>query len=379
MTIAIRGATILPVSRDPIEGGTVLVRGRKIAAVGARVRVPKGARIVDAGGLFVSPGLIDAHCHLGIGGEGLGPRFNDGNETLDPVQPHLRALDAIWHDDPAFAEVLAAGVTSVFVCPGSVNVFGGVGVGIKTRPGPLDDRVVPGTQAMKMALGENVKRVHHMTERYPGTRMGIAALARETLFRASEYAKRPAKAGMRDFRMEALRPVVTGKMKARIHAHRADDIITALRLAEEFRLDLVIEHCTEGFLVCDLLAARGVPAVVGPHLGGRSKPETARRSLANASLLHEAGVKLALQTDGGSAVQFLPVHASLAVREGLPEKAALRAITLDAAEILGAGKRLGSIEPGKDADLVVLPGHPLDVRVKPKIVFVDGEPYYPGE
>lgn len=372
---AIRNVTVFPVSRDPIEDGTVVVEGKRIAAVGKNVRIPKDAKVVDGKGGSLLPGFIDAHTHLGIGGETLGPRFGSGNETPEPVQPHLRALDAIWHDDPAFAEVLAAGVTAAWVCPGSVNVFGGVGVALKTRPGTVDDRRLPGSEGMKMALGENVTRVHTLAERYPTTRMGVAALARETLFDAVRYARKreTGDEGIEpSFKMEALMPLVTGTMPARIHAHRADDIMTALRLAEEFSLRLVIEHCTEGFLVAETLAERGVAAVVGPHLGGRSKPETARRTLANAALLHRAGVKVALQTDAGSGVQFLPVHAAMAMREGLPEDAALRAITLSPAEILGVDDRLGSIDPGKDADLVLLPGAPLDVSQKPLAVWCEG-------
>ncbi|MHC5040487.1 MAG: amidohydrolase [Planctomycetota bacterium] len=378
---AIRNAEIHPVSRDPIEKGTLLIRGKKIAKVGKTVRVPKDAAVIDGEGRVVIPGLIDAHCHIGIGGEGLGPRFGDGNEPLEPVLPQLRALDAIWHDDPAFVEVLAAGITSVFVCPGSVNVFGGVGVALKTRPGSVDDRVLPGTEGMKMALGENVKRVHHMVERFPNTRMGIAALARETLFRAVQYAGRKSKtrtAGEKDFRMEALVPLVRRKIKARVHAHRADDILTAVRLAEEFGLDLVIEHCTEGFLVKEVLAKKGIPAIVGPFLGGRSKPETARRTPANPVFLHDAGVTVAIQTDGGSAAQYLPVHAAVVMREGLTFEDTLRAVTLNPARILGAEKRIGSLDPGKDADLVVLPGDPFDVQVRPEIVFAEGVPYYPA-
>jgi imidazolonepropionase-like amidohydrolase len=184
---AIVNATVFPVSRDPFEKGTVLVESGKIEAVGENLSLPGDCEVVDVKGSSVIPGMIDAHTHVGIGGEGLGPRFGDGNESLEPVQPHIRALDAIWHDDPAFFEVLASGVTTVFVCPGSVNIFGGVGVALKTRPGSIDSRVVPGTEGMKMALGENVKRVHTLVERYPATRMGIAALARETLFRAKQY------------------------------------------------------------------------------------------------------------------------------------------------------------------------------------------------
>ncbi|MHC4598866.1 MAG: amidohydrolase [Planctomycetota bacterium] len=378
---AIRNALVHTVSGEPIEKGTVLTRGSRIEAVGPEVRIPEEAKVVDGAGSCVFPGLIDAHAHVGIGGEGLGRRFGDGNEVLEPIQPHLRAVDAIWHDDPAFAEVLGGGVTTVFVCPGSVNVFGGVGVAVKTRPGAIDDRVVTGTEGMKMALGENVKRVHTLVERYPTTRMGIAALAREILHRARAYGRRVQEDGAQgesDFQMEALQPLLRREMKARVHAHRADDILTAIRIAEEFDLDLVVEHCTEGYLVRETLAEKGIPAVAGPHLGGRSKPETARRTIANVSMLHEAGVRVAIMTDAGSAAQFLPIHASVAVREGLPPDAGLRAVTLSAAEIIGAGDRLGSIEPGKDADLVVLPGvDPLEVRVKPTYVFVEGV-MYPG-
>jgi len=253
-------------------------------------------------------------------------------------------------------------------------MFGGVGVALKTCPGTVDERVVAGAEGMKMALGENPKRVHHNLERYPNTRMGVAGLMRETLFKAREYGRRRRKAE-KDFRLEALQPLLAGRMKARVHAHRADDIVTAVRLADEFGLDLVIEHCTEGFLVADLLARKGIAAVAGPHMSGRSKPETSRRNLANVAKLHEAGVKVALQTDAGSAAQFLLAHAAVAVREGLPRDAALRAVTLSAAEILGVEKRLGSIDPGKEADLTLLPSDPFDLTARPALVMVKGRVY----
>ncbi len=377
--IAIRNAKVFPVSGDPIERGEILIQDGRFVAVGKDLPVPGDARVIDAEGLCAVPGLIDAHTHVGVTGEILGPRFQDNNENLQPLQPHLRILDGIWHEDPAFSEILRAGVTSVWICPGSVNVFGGVGVAVKTRPGPLDGRVIDGTGGMKMAFGENVTRVHYGGERYPGTRMGVAALARRALFDARRYGDDLAKGRDRkpDFMLEALLPLLEKRMKARVHAHRSDDILTAVRIGGEFGLDLVIEHGTEGYRVREVLADRGVPVVAGPHLGGRSKPEVARRKLANVARLHEKGIRVAIMTDGASAVRFLPIHAAIAVREGLPFEAALKAITLDAARIIGAGERLGSIEPGKDADLVLLPGgNPLDVMVKPKRVFVDGECLY---
>ena len=382
--IAIVNSTLHTVTQGTLERGTLLVSDQgQIAAAGAAVAVPDGAQVIDADGLHLFPGWVDAHTHLGIWEEGVGRAFWDGNEATDPVTPHVRALDAINPRDQGLADARGAGVTTVCVTPGSANAICGQAVVIKTAGEAVDRMVVREPAGLKMALGENPKSVYKPRDKAPSTRMGTAALIREALVKAQTYMGKQTKAAGdpdqkppdEDLKMEALAQALRGEIPARIHAHRADDILTALRLGEEFGLQVVLEHCTEGHKVAAELAAAGFPALVGPSLSSRSKMELRELSFTTPGDLVRAGVTIALITDHPFVpIQFLPLCAGLAMREGLDEETALRAITLTPAEILGIAGRIGSLEPGKDADLALYRGHPLyEVQARCLLTLVDGQ------
>lgn len=388
--LAITNAKIYTITRGVIPRGTILVEGGRIKEVGPNVAVPKDAKVTDATGKTVTPGLIDAHSHLAVFGEPSVWANADGNEMTNPITPQLRAIDALNPQDPAIRDVLSGGVTTVYTGPGSANIIGGTGIAIKLRGKTAEEMVIPGTEGMKMALGENPKRVYgEMKKQYPATRMANAAALREALVNAHNYTKKLEKSREkrekdngkdgnskepdRDLKMEALARVLKREIKARIHAHRLDDIMTAIRIAEEFDLDFVIEHATEGYLIADILARKEVPCTVGPLLMSRAKMELLQVSLANPGILAKAGVKVAIQCDTTTNTRWLALHAGIAVREGMPEDAAWRSITINPAEILGIDSRLGSIEPGKDADLVIWSGHPFETLTVAEKVFIEGE------
>lgn len=389
MTAIINGK-IIPVTGEPIEGGTVLIENGKIIAVGSGIVVPDGSEIVDARGKWVLPGLIDAHSHLSLYGEPSVRANLDLNEMTSPNTAQLRAIDALNPDDPAFGDVLAAGITAVYTGPGSANIIGGVGQLFKTFGRTPEEMAVPGTEGMKFALGENPKRVYgEEKKQYPATRMGNAAALREALVAAENYLRKITKADSeakqsdspanypdRDLKLEALGRVLKREIKARIHCHRKDDILTAIRIAEEFNLDYVIEHCTEGYKIADILGAKKVKATVGPLLMSREKMEISQVSLKNPGILSKAGVKVALQVDAASETKWLPLHAGIAVREGMEETEALKAITINAAIIAGAGERIGSLEPGKDADIAIFSGHPFCTFTVCERTYVNGKLVY---
>ncbi len=401
--LAITNGKVMTISQGTFEPGTVLVEGGRIAAVGRDVAIPAGAEVYDATGKVVMPGLIDAHCHVGLFPDGVGWEYSDGNECTDPITPHLRALDAVHPEDPAFKELVAAGVTTVLTGPGSGNLIGGQWVCLKTAPKPsVEQMVLLEPAGMKMALGENPKRVYGEQRKAPSTRMGNAAALRTALVEAQNYLEKwrryeadlqayeakvaageqnaePPKPPERDLKLEALGKVLRREMKARVHAHRADDMLTAIRIAEEFGLDLTLEHATEGYKIADILASKGIPVTAGPILFSRVKYELREMTPKNPGLMAKAGVKVAIQTDEMSAVKYLTINAALAVREGMPEDEALKAITLNAAEIIGVADRVGSLEVGKDADVVVFSGHPLEYRTVVDLVLVDGQVAYRRE
>ncbi|MCL6610126.1 MAG: amidohydrolase [Peptococcaceae bacterium] len=378
--IAISGGRVLTMTGKNYEAGTVLVENGKISGVVEGVKEPEGWEIIDARGMVVMPGLIDAHCHLGIVEEIYREEGDDGNEVTDPVTPHLRAIDGINPEDLGFRDALAGGVTTVVVGPGSANVIGGEMVAMKTWGAGLEDMIIKCPVGLKAALGENPKRNYGGRKKTPMTRMASAALLREALARACDYMRKTAEASEgkgsppdRDLKMEALARVLSGEIPLRVHAHRADDIMTALRIAGEFKIGLVVEHCTEGYKVAGELARNGVKAVIGPVITNRAKVELKGISLETARVLADAGVDFAIMTDHPVVpVQYLGISAGLAVRGGLDEEKALRVVTSDAAKILGLDHRIGSLAPGKDADVVILDGHPFDVRSRVVRVLISG-------
>lgn len=385
--IAVSGGRVLTMAGKNYEVGTVLIVDGKISGVVEGIKEPGGWEIIDARGMVVMPGLVDAHCHLGLVEEIYRQEGDDANEATDPVTPHLRAVDGINPEDLGFQDALSGGVTTVVVAPGSANVIGGEMVAIKTWGAGLEDMVLKSPVGLKAALGENPKRNYGGQKKSPMTRMASAALLREALIKANDYMRKVAGAADgkgdppdRDLRMESLARVLKGEIPLRVHAHRADDIMTALRIAREFKINLVVEHCTEGYKIAGELARNGVKAVIGPVIGNRAKVELKGVSLDTAKALADAGVEFAVMTDHPVVpIQYLGISAGLTVRGGLDEEKALRVITVDAAKILGLDHRVGSIEPGKDADLVIMNGHPFDVRSRVVRVLISGKTVFVSE
>jgi imidazolonepropionase-like amidohydrolase len=384
---AIVGGRIVPVEGEPIEGGTLLIEDGKITALGAGLPVPDGATVVDAAGKWVLPGFIEAHGHLGVHEEGEGWAGQDTNEMTDPVTAHVRALDAINPDEQGWRDAVIGGVLAVNVNPGSGNPIGGQTVALKSWGGTVDDRVLREPAGMKSALGENPKRVYGEKKQTPSTRLGVAAVIRGAFVEARNYqekldaeAAKPEadrKPVERDLKLEALGRVLRREIPWRQHCHRADDIATAMRIAEEFGYELVIDHGTEAHLVADKLAARAIPVIIGPLFTSRSKVELRNRSLANPGRLDRAGVTIAITTDHPVVpINFLVHQATLAVKEGLDRDAALRALTINPARIIGVDGRLGSLAVGKDADLCIWSGDPLDVMQRVERAFMDGREIY---
>jgi imidazolonepropionase-like amidohydrolase len=383
--LAIKGGKIYTITNGVIDEGTILIEDGKIKSVGKSVKVPEGAEVIDAKGKVVMPGLVEAHCHIGIWEEKIGWAGSDGNEATDPATPHMRALDGIKAnaDEGGLIAALEAGVTTAQILPGSANVIGGTGVVIKTAPKVVtDEMVIRSPSGMKVAFGENPRRVYGVEQKKtPSTRMGVAGVLREWLQKAKSYMEKkerfkdqPEKLPEVDIRLEALELVLKGEIPLRAHAHRADDIATAVRIAEEFGVEMSWEHATEGHRVAKWIAEKGIPAVWGPSLTARSKWEMRELSFDTPRILYEAGVKFAIQTDAvGSSIAFLPLCAGMAVKHGLPYDEALKAITITPAEILGVDDRVGSIEKGKDADLRILDGDPLELRTRVEMVIIDGE------
>ena len=373
--IAFTGGHVVPVEGEPFDG-TIVVEDGRIAALGPDVAVPPGAEVVDATGRWIVPGFVDAHTHLGVHEEAEGWAGNDTNEMTDPVTAAVRALDAINPVELGFDDALGGGVTAVNVNPGSGNPIGGLTVAISTHGRTVDEMVLRSPSGLKSALGENPKRVYGERKSMPSTRLGTAAVIRKAFVEAQNYlaklADEPDKTP-RDLTLEALGAVLRGELPWRQHSHRADDIATAVRIAEEFGYRLVIDHGTEAHLIADLLAAKGIPVLIGPLFTTRSKVELRNRSLANPGRLAAAGVEISIITDHPVVpIHFLVHQATLAVKEGLDRDTALRAITINPARVMGVDAAIGSLVVGKRADLVVWSGDPLDVMQRAEQVFLAG-------
>lgn len=380
--LLIKNGYIKPMVGEDIENGCVLIGDDgKIVAVGAELSAPEGCNVIDAQGRLVTPGCVDAHCHIGLDNECMGWEGRDYNEIVDPITPHLRAIDSINPQDEAFGNALQGGVTSACTGPGSANVVGGTFVAIKLSGKRVDNMIIKNPVAMKCAFGENPKRCYGQgLKKSPTTRMATAALLRELLFKARNYMldKDAGKNPPFDMKLEAMLPVMRGEIPLKAHAHRADDILTSIRIAKEFGVKLTLDHCTDGALIADELALEGYSAFVGPTLGGKSKIELCNKSFTTPAALHEAGVAISIITDAPVIpLQYLPMCAGLAVNAGLDEEVAWHAITINPAVQTGIGDRVGSLEPGKDGDVVIWTANPLTtVGAESYTTIVDGKIVY---
>lgn len=384
--LLIKNGKILTMAGKSYENGCVLIDNGKIVEVGENINVDNNVKVIDAKKGWIMPGIIDAHCHIGIYEQDMGFEGLDVNEATDPVTPELRAIDAINPMDTAFNDAVMGGVTTVMTGPGSANVIGGQFVAMKTSGISVDDMIILEPAAIKVAFGENPKRVYRDRKKAPTTRMATAAILRETLTKAKSYKLKKEKAIIErkdfeeNFKMEALIPVIDKKIPIKAHCHRADDILTAIRIAKEFDVEITLDHCTEGHLIADYVKASGRAAIVGPTLTDRSKIELKNKSFKTPAILHEKGVKVAIMTDHPVIpIQYLPICAGLAAKEGLGIEEALRAITINAAEICGISNRVGSIEKGKDADIAIFDGNPLEVFTNTIYTIINGEIVYKAE
>lgn len=364
-------------SEKPREAD-LLIRDGKIAQISPSIPFEKDMQVFDASGLHVYPGLIDAHSHIGIAQEKTTSQGDDTNEGTTPITPCMRAIDAINPMDSAFHTAIATGITGVMVGPGSANPIGGQFAFIKTDGRRIDDMIVLAPAAIKIAFGENPMTNYGPNGNIPSTRMGIAALIREELFKAQQYFANEQEGQQKDFTLECYRELFEGRIPLKAHVHRADDIFTAIRIAKEFGLGLTLDHCTEGHLIAEEIAESGYPAIVGPTLASRIKDEVAQSDFKTPGILHKAGVTVALTTDHPvSRIQQLPLCAGLAAKEGWDEYEALRAITIDAAKICRVDHRVGSLKVGKDADVMICDGSPLEIATTVRATFIDGRQVWP--
>lgn len=379
----IKNAKIYTMEEEGIIEGDILIQNGKIMKIGKVEE--EDALVIDANGKFVFPGMVEAHCHLGMEESAIGFEGDDVNETTDPITPHMRAIDGCNPMDETIVNACKAGVTSVAAGPGSANVIGGTFVAYKTHGICIDEMKIKEAIAMKAAFGENPKRVYHEKGKIR-TRMNIAALLRETLMKTREYMmKKEAAKGdiMRmpayDMKLEAMIPVLKKELPLKCHAHRADDILTVIRIAKEFDIKVTLDHCTNGEVIKKQIKESGFPAIVGPSFGHKTKFELANKSFKTPAILHEAGILIAITTDSPVIPEeYLPLCAALAMKNGLDEMEALKAITINPAKILGLDDRIGSIKEGKDADLIICDSSLLDTMNHVNYTIINGEIVYQG-
>ena len=380
----IKNGTINTITNGIINGD-ILIENGKIIEIGNNIVVPLDVEVIDAQGNLVLPGFIDAHTHLGLWEDGMGFEGADGNEETDPITPHLNPIDGINPMDRSFEEARNGGITAVCSTPGSANVMGGQCIAIKTFGRRIDKMVIKNPVASKIAFGENPKSCYGQEDKAPQTRMAIAAMMRETLKEAEEYLdalllheeddenEKPDY----DMKMESLLPVLRRDIPFKVHAHRADDIFTAIRIGKEFNLKLTLDHCTEGHLIVEDLVEEGYPVVVGPSLSERSKIELRNLTFDTAGILSNAGMDVCLMTDHPVIpVHYLPICAGIAVKHGMREDKALESITINPAKVLGISDRVGSIEIGKDADIVIWDNNPLEIQSNVLYTIIDGKIVY---
>lgn len=385
--IIIKNGTLLDVEKSKFEKMDISIEDGKITGIKKSIKPKKDDEIIDATDKIVAPGFIDAHCHLGLMGDSVGFENDDVNEKSDPITPQLRAIDGIDPMDRVFTEAYQGGITSVATGPGSANVIGGQFAAIKTFGKRIDKMIIKAPIAMKCAFGENPKRFYGTKGKMPTTRMGTAGMLRETLQKAKEYMLNSEAAGdditkkpQYDARLEALIPVLKKEIPLKAHAHKANDIFTAIRIAKEFDVKMTLDHSTDARCIVDELAEENYPMIVGPSLGHRTKVELINKSFKTAAVLNKAGIKISITTDSPVIpLQHLPICAALAVKDGLDKWEALKAISINPAEILGLEDRVGSIKVGKDADIVIWSADPLQIDAKVEYTIIDGKVVFSGE
>ncbi|MDH6457731.1 imidazolonepropionase-like amidohydrolase [Fusobacterium sp. PH5-7] len=385
--IIIKNGTLLDVEKSKFEKMDISIEDGKITGIKKSIKPKKDDEIIDATDKIVAPGFIDAHCHLGLMGDSVGFENDDVNEKSDPITPQLRAIDGIDPMDRVFTEAYQGGITSVATGPGSANVIGGQFAAIKTFGKRIDKMIIKAPIAMKCAFGENPKRFYGTKGKMPTTRMGTAGMLRETLQKAKEYMLKSEAAGdditkkpQYDARLEALIPVLKKEIPLKAHAHKANDIFTAIRISKEFDVKMTLDHSTDARCIVDELAEENYPMIVGPSLGHRTKVELINKSFKTAAVLNKAGIKISITTDSPVIpLQHLPICAALAVKDGLDKWEALKAISINPAEILGLEDRVGSIKVGKDADIVIWSADPLQIDAKVEYTIIDGKVVFSGE
>ena len=375
---------------EEYDRGVIHIVDGKIHAIGSEGEVPvtpkEGEQVIHVNNGLIMPGIIEAHCHMGITEEKKGMEGDDCNETVNPITPYLRGIDAINSMDAAFDDAVRAGITAAMIGPGSSNVVGGQFALLKTKGRRVDDLIVKAPAAMKVAFGENPKVNYSDQGQSPSTRMAIASMLRQELTEAVNYAKKKKEAEQSggefesDFTKECWLPVLQGEIPLKAHAHRVDDIFTAIRIAQEFGLKMTLDHCTEGHLIAEELAKCGYPAIVGPDLASRNKIEVQNMAFKTAGILNKAGVMTAITTDHPvSLIQSLPLCAGLAVKEGLPMEEGFKAITINPARICGVEHRMGSLAVGKDADIAIFDGNPMEVFTRTLYTIIDGKIAYTSQ
>ncbi len=386
--ILIKNGKILTMAGATYDPGNLLIKDGKIAQIGPQIQADEKelSEIIEASGCWVMPGLIESHCHIGITEEKKGLEGDDCNETKDPITPYIRGMDAINPMDSAFHNAISAGITGMMVGPGSSNVVGGQFVFMKADGRCMEDMILLEPAAMKVAFGENPKSNYNGLGVIPTTRMTSAAMLREEIFNAVQYKKNKERAQKNgddfsvDFKVECWMPVLKKEIPLKAHVHRTDDIMTAIRIAKEFDLDMTLDHCTEGHLIAEEIAASGFPAIIGPTLASRNKIEVQYMDFKTAGILHKHGVKVSVCTDHPvSRIQYLPICAGFAAKEGLGIEEGLKAITINPAEICRVSHRIGSLEIGKDADIAIFNGNPMEVFTKALYTIINGEVIYRAE
>ena len=381
--LLIKNGKIITMSDKNYENGCILIHDNKIVDIQEYIEESDNMEVIDAKGAWVMPGIIEAHCHIGLSEEGIRFEGDDINEATNPITAHLRAIDAINPLDIAFTDAIKGGITSAMTGPGSANVCGGKFVFMKMAGESIDDMIVENDYAMKVAFGENPKRVYSSKSTSPSTRMATASILREALLKAKNYKNKKEEANKNgeyfeiDFKQECWMDVLNKKIPLKAHAHRADDILTAIRIAKEFDVNMTLDHCTEGHLIAENIKKSGFSAIVGPSLMNRSKYELKNKTFETSGILNKHGVTVAITTDHPVVpIQYLPICAGFAAKAGLGVEEGLKAITINAAKICGVDDRVGSLEVGKDADIAIFTGNPMETFTETLYTIINGKIVY---